>query len=289
MSLEAKLTVGWPEVREESLSARYIVQQAMLDESGVGRPISELLPEDHTIRNLDELVRRDSSSYKAVKELMSALLSYNKQTDKTIVCEVDIFSYAFLSAAKNFDFFLPMGEIDDPTKKILGTWSLQLKELEKFERLGQLPLRSLAKSKIHQQSKSSSKSGSYCNSSKQDSCDWSVTVYLKLREIVTRPSARDELRALYIFLYSGPSTDKQIADELGLNESLATRVVAALDTTGALEVSGIDEVTNDDDPDKTQRVPIHRIHIQHIPIVVFLIRETLGCDLLPVVFNSDRE
>ena len=289
MSLEAKLTVGWPEVREESLSARYIVQQAMLDESGVGRPISELLPEDHTIRNLDELVRRDSSSYKAVKELMSALLSYNKQTDKTIVCEVDIFYCAFLSAAKNFDFFLPMGEIDDPTKKILGTWSLQLKELEKFERLGQLPLRSLAKSKIHQQSKSSSKSGSYCNSSKQDNCDWSVTVYLKLREIVTRPSARDELRALYIFLYSGPSTDKQIADELGLNESLATRVVAALDTTGALEVSGIDEVTNDDDPDKTQRVPIHRIHIQHIPIVVFLIRETLGCDLLPVVFNSDRE
>jgi hypothetical protein len=52
-------------------------------------------------------------------------------------CEIDVFAYAFLKKAKNFDFFLPeTREKTGPFRTLYSQWQREMADLEAFERRG---------------------------------------------------------------------------------------------------------------------------------------------------------
>lgn len=102
-------------------------------------------------------------------------------------------------------------------------------------------------------------------------------IYLKLRAAVSRPSARDEQRSLAILLESGPSTLDDISLDLGLNYSLDKRIMTALQGAGAIESRRQD----DDD--------IYFVAPNALPVALFLVRETVGLDLLTMAARMLEE
>lgn len=286
MQLEAFLTVGWPDDADSRFAASVLHREADMGvehraipeiKPAVSEPVDQVEPEivssdqgsdkalskDDRYRNailealrattpgtpvsgLERLFRRRSGAFRPLRRLVGELASAEAPenwTGQTLSCRIDAFAYAFLKSAKNFDFVLPRPAAPgDDFAAIHAQWSKTISDLEAFEREG----RAMPRDSV------------------------SPARYLALREIVSRPSARDELRALVVLLTSGPSTMEEISEDLGLNYTLGQRTLAAYESPAAAVV-------------ERRSGSIFAIGKVALPLVVFCLREKMGLNLLPTI------
>ncbi len=208
MTLEAVLTLGWPDDPDLEYAAVRLHEAAGPEKGGeeYARNLGAFLEgEDRVIYGLDLLFRRRVTGFGPLRKFVAALASL--QTSATISCRVDGFAFAFLKGAKNFDFILPEVE-KGPFRDGLPDLFRQLQVLEHFERSG-TPL--------------SSEIG------------FTRKTYLGMRDILTRKSARDERASLATLLVSGPSTIDEISKDLGLDYTLPQRFLGVFSQLGVLE------------------------------------------------------
>lgn len=196
------------------------------------------------IIGLEQLFRRTTNGFNTIKQFVRELVSIqsSRLSSSPLLCRMDVFAYSFLKGAKNFDLLLPFDRKNNSAflaqhKK----WALQIEQLEKFERSG----------------------------IKIDN-DLSST-YLQLRQVVSRPSARDELRTLVTLLISGPSSVDEICQQLGLNSVLVGRMIAVFDQIQVIEPRG----------DET-----YALVEQTLSIVLFCLREVMGIELLGTLLEE---
>ena len=258
MSLEAILTVGWPDVSPEyrcSVTAIHEICRELGDpkEEGYGAELFRMLSnfrseipdsEPIVLKDIDRIFRRRTGGFSGIKNFVATLneiLMSHKDLGE-VQCEIDVFAYAFLISAKNFDFFLP--EIKNqkgPFREIYPRWKREMSDLEYFERNG------------------------------RPSIITDTSAYLALRRIISRKSARDERRTLAPLLVSGPSTRQEITKDLGLPYSLAERILPTFREIGILD----------------KRKEKYVIKKDALPRVIFCLREVMGLDLLPVLDRED--
>ncbi|ADE15639.1 hypothetical protein Nhal_2560 [Nitrosococcus halophilus Nc 4] len=241
MHLEAVLTVGWPETSNSSFSARKVHQAAQEAEEAYPHALARWLdsgPARPTLLALERLFRRRPGGFHDLKTLIGTIGGLPER-EAPLPCHIDCFAYAFLKGAKNFDFLLPEASAEEsPFRSRLPEWNEAINALEELERVGQpLP--------------------AHLEFTQED--------YLHLRHILARKSARDERRTLATLLVNGPSTPMELTTDLGLNKTLAQRILGLLANNDVVAArSGAQYV----------------IREQALPLVVFGLRETLGLDLL---------
>ena len=245
MDLAAELTTGWRDDPEADCAARKLHSMAATSGEDYAHALAGKVAQCSQISGLDQLFRRRTDGFDAIKALVGGLANLPSSSGGAdpLICRIDVFAYAFLKGAKNFDFLLPLApKSDDGFRNTYGKWLRTISALENFERLGD-PL--VANSGV------------------------SASTYLAVRKVLSRPSARDETRALATLLISGPSTLADISGDLGLNYTLGQRTVAVFENIGVLErrVDGSGEVA-------------FAIADPALPLVVFFLRETMGLDLL---------
>lgn len=161
-----------------------------------------------TIRGLVRLFRRRAGYFNDVQQLVGKLNEVLMTETKPlkVQCEIDVFAYAFLKSAKNFDLFLPeIASKTGPYRLVETPWANQIKALEDLEREG-------------------------IQSSEVDKVS-----YLALRRILARATARDERRSLATLLVNGPSTREDITADLDLPFSLGERILPTFESIGTLE------------------------------------------------------
>lgn len=168
-------------------------------------------------------LRRNSVGFDKIKELAEKASS-----DNPLV--MNAFLYAFVCPAKNFDLFLRenIDEISGDITSIAG----KMDALEAFER-----------------NATSLRDAALCET------------YLAARDVAARRSARDERRTLATLLFSGPSTAEQIAQDLGIGEGLAARILRALALVIEEKEAGAFTLRSDTGT---------------LAVVLYLLRSTLG-------------
>jgi hypothetical protein len=149
------------------------------------------------------------------------------------------FIYAFLRRAKNIDLYVDTAYEPGVRDKLAGIRAT-MAALGAFERHGHpLPGRHAA----------------------------AKAPYLALRRTFAQPGASDERRAAIHYLMNGPSSDRELAEDLVLPEGFAARARRAL----AGVIAG---------PDGEHRFGIAD---SALPIVLFLVRETAGINPLAML------
>ena len=223
MKLATKLTTGWNyEFRESNANE---LHNNDLKNDEYKKDLSQKINEKNisTIYQLEQLFRKSTTGFKPIKQFVGALTENSGNKNQT--CYIDVFAYSFLKGAKNFDLLLEWDDNED--KDFMNTynqWSEDIKKLENFERFG--------KQVITKQQKDQ---------------------YLDLRKIVSRPSARDEIRTLATLLVSGPSTLKEVSKDLGLNYTLGQRTIGVFENIGVVK----------------RESGIYAISTEALPIVIF--------------------
>lgn len=251
MQLAAKLTVGWADIPRSQFSARELHNRAIAAPDYTESLFQQLQvgTSDTVIIGTDQLFRQAPGGSGPIRKLISELtyLPAISILPSPLPCEIDLFAYAFLAGAKNFDLLLPLASSNSISlAQVQSDCATALQALENFERTGLLP-------------------------PNVDVLD--TQQYLSIRKVVSRSSARDELRTLATLLVSGPSTALDLVRELGLNESLAQRMLGLFESIGILARWGATPSIRETDP-------AFAIKKTMIPLVVFCLRETLGIDLL---------
>ncbi len=250
MLLQAQLTVGWHDGPEKDIAATRLHERALKTGEDYTDALASTLKAvgNARISGLEALFRRRAGGFEKIKNFVAALASLPHPTTLAdpLICRIDAFAYAFLRGAKNFDFLLPLGdEVNAGFSKTRTAWSRTITALENFERLG----KPLAKE-----------------------TEVSAEQYLALRGIVSRPSARDERRALATLMVSGPSSMQEISKDLGLNYSLGQRTVAAFLKMGIVQ---------------RRSGEIFAVAESVLPLAAFCLRESMGLDLLNVLPKED--
>ncbi|MDJ0582189.1 hypothetical protein [Crocosphaera sp.] len=246
MRLTAKLTTGWDDKNLLGISAEELHQSALNGDDYINSLFSLLNQKKiDNIYQLEKLFRKSSKGFKPIKKFVGALSTIEDIEGKSeIACYINVFAYSFLKGAKNFDLLLPLDEQQD--KKFIKTyqnWGQQIYDLENFERSGKE-----IEEKIKKQ-------------------------YLALREIVSRPSVRDEIRSLATLLISGPSTLNEVSNDIGLNYTLGQK------TLGIFE--RIDVVKRQEQEKQKEKESTRYVIVKEaLPVVIFCLRETIGLDLL---------
>jgi hypothetical protein len=226
MPLKAVLTVGWPEVNAEDRASavsihkrceqdqepeRYKVQLLTLLQE-LGKETDQKKP--LCIKGVEKLFRRQISGFSRVQWFVGQLndvVTANPILDD-VHCEIDVFAYAFLKGAKNFDLFLPEVEPKQgPFRDIYPKWKERMDALMRFERDGIKPPQADA------------------------------DAYVALRRILFRPTTRDEQRTLIMLLVNGPSTSQEITRDLDLPYSLGARILPMLEEIKVLAHRGVGE------------------------------------------------
>lgn len=175
-------------------------------------------------------LRRNTAGFDTIKSLAE-----QANRDKRLV--INAFLYAFLCPAKNFDLFLK--ENTDEISSDIATIEKKMKSLADFER----EATSLRETGLE-------------------------SIYLAARNVVARKSARDEQRTLATLIFSGPSTTEQIAEDLGISENLAGRILRVLGAVVEEQASG--------------RFAL-RAGTDTLAVVLQLIQSTLGLDPIRVL------
>ena len=299
MKLTAKLNTGWDDKQPEPGAWELNIKNVKKDDyikyiETFTDKIIKSREKSIVVYPLDKLFRKSTEGLQPIKKFVGALAE-NPDTKKEVTCYIDVFAYSFLKRAKNFDLLLQLHqEQNEDFKNKYKEWSDDIKKLEKFERFG--------------------KTKFFC---KQHIFDDQKDIYLHLRKIVSRPSTRDEIRTLATLLVSGPSTLKEISDDLGLHYTLGQRTVGvfsdfsikkhspsigfikglqyildALISCKSLKDQDIldkkdikilesrekeDEKEDDDEKEKEKE---YKISSEALPVVIFCLRETIGLDLL---------
>lgn len=216
MPIKAVLTVGWERNPESDVSAPELHERAAASGEKYEQTLAASLKDFESpvaIDELDRLFRRRTKGFDDIKKFVGALITI-LDDDKSlgpVICNIDVFAYAFLKGAKNFDLLLPEDKPTGSFRSIFPQWKAEIRELEDFERFGKT---------ISQDSKDK---------------------YLKLRKIIIRKSARDECRSLATLLVSGPSTLDEISDDLALNYPLSQRTIGAFTMIGVVEKRPADD------------------------------------------------
>jgi hypothetical protein len=177
-------------------------------------------------------LRRNTTGFDKIKGLV-------EKAENGSPLKLNAFFYTFLFPAKNFDLILR--ENTEPIAQDVQRIAEKMDVLEDFER-------DAIKPKDH---------------SLQE-------IYLKMRHVAARRSARDERRALATLLFSGPSTGLQVAQDLGISENLAKRVLSTL----APCVS---------QPDKDTDPFVLCTDLNYLAVTLYLLRYTLGIDPIRVL------
>ncbi len=253
MKLRAQLTTGWVDADiKHSLSASALHTRAEQAQTSYKNGLMESMhaalqnpPENPlAIYGLENLFRKRVKGSEPMKQFIGALADMKAPAGYAhdILCRIDAFAYSFLKGAKNLDFVLPCHrEENKEFIEQLDQWNRRLTALADFERFGR------RSTPLPQEQ---------------------VDAYLAMRTIFTRASARDEIRTLATLLLSGPSTLKEVKEDLGLNYPLGQRTLAAF---AALEVV-------------EQQGDRYAINAKKLPLVVFFLREVIGLDLLQDIF-----
>jgi len=230
MSIKAVLTYGW-ECQEGVLCASEIDSEVG-DQKNYSSHLSKILSplkQPVKIDRVDALFRRRPDGFVKINRFMSAL----NKLDIEAILYIDAFAYNLLKSAKNYDFFL-YEDMAGHFRKILPTWKKEIKKLENFERYGK---------------------SNFSNERKEQ--------YVKFRNLFTR-NARDEIRALIVFLQNGPSTLEEVSIDLGMKYVLSERVIKFFEDIQIVRKQNISYV----------------IKKQSIPIVLFALRIFMGMDFL---------
>lgn len=219
MQLEAVLTPDWPVNSHAKNSSRNLVNHAEATTVAYQESLTDALKKHDisSIVSLEQLFRRKPAGFDPLKKFLSTLTSidsladkHDKQKSQTILsCSINAFAYAFLKAAKNIDFILPLAK-SQPTELLhaLSQWQASISALEHFERTGKRFPPTLCFNKDD---------------------------YLAVRTIITRPSARDERSTIAALLLSGPSCIDDICTDLGINTSLSQRILSAFSQSRLLK------------------------------------------------------
>ncbi len=197
MRLKACLTVGWP--AGGSPRAKSLHDAASQEPGGrYTEKLREMAADQKAVFGLDELFRRGAAGFGPIKKFIAALAGGGN--DQLINCHIDYFAYAFLAKAKNIDLSLPADpeSLKDLEAAYLRPWQGRIKRLARFEQLGK---------SLDEQEKER---------------------YLALRPTALRKTARDEWRAMALLLMNGPSTIKEISEDLSLGYTLGPRVLKPL-------------------------------------------------------------
>ena len=155
-------------------------------------------------------------------------------------CHIDAFAFAFLSGAKNYDTLM---KVEHSSYQVLQEQhSRWCNAVAALTKFERLGM--------------------------EMPSQWShlQATYLALRSIVGRDSARDEQRILVVLLNTGPATSDQIREDLRLNHALSRRIMCALVETGALSYR--------------KETSQYLLELKTIPVVLFLVRELMGLDML---------
>ena len=213
MKLRAVLTVGWNDDPNHPCSALRLHQEASTAkleyETALGKALDAHSAAE--LYGLGRLFRRRAKGFQKLKQFVGALVALPSRNQDGLQCHIDVFAYAFLKSAKNFDLLIPEAtRADSSFRRAYPSWRKIITALEEFERMGEpLP--------------------QGMGIRKED--------YLRIRRVITRKTARDERRALTTLLVSGPSTREELSADMGLNYPLAQRVLGAFVTTGVVELS----------------------------------------------------
>ena len=253
LPIQLKLTSGWPRIGSDHWSRGFHeIEANTLTSSDRAqayeqhlRSILESQDQTYEFYEVDALFRKTTEGLQPIKRFFSNLISLDPQSlnVKSVHCHIDVFAYSFLKGAKNFDLFLPYyPQHNVEFEQTYHRWFSEIQALENFERFG-APL----------------------EKSQQDN-------YLKFRHILTRQSARDELRALSCLLLNGPSTIKMISTDLGLNYSLSQRTIRVFEPASIVEHRGNG---------------VYAIASSALPLAIFGLREVLGIDLLSWLLKAE--
>lgn len=252
MRLAARLTTGWKDDPRAPYSATQLHETARQSAGEYAAALAAALTSaarDIQIRGLDRLFRRRMGGFEPIKQLVGALASLPSSPafPRPLLCHTDVFAFAFLKGAKNFDLLLPLDHAANADfRKTQASWVKTITALEHFERSGKaLPA----------------------------DADVTAEAYLAIRNIIARPSARDERRALATLLTSGPSTLDEITLDLGLNYTLGQRTLAVFEDIGVVE---------------RRAAGVFSIAESALPRVVFCLRETMGLDLLRALPHKEH-
>lgn len=240
MSLIAVLTTGWSADTANLIPALKLHKTAECsDDNYRDALLAQVDSGGDNLLNLDSTFRRRPSGYGPIQRIVSSLVDQERE----IRCQIDAFAFAFLKGAKNYDMLMTVDP--DSLRQVqtqLNEWKKAVDALTEFERRGN-PLNE----------------------------PWLSLkpIYLALRSIVGRASARDERRTLVLLLVTGPASSDEIKEDLRLNYSLSKRVMSALVNTGALTYR--------------KETSHYAIRQETIPVVLFLVRELMGLDMLAML------
>jgi hypothetical protein len=149
MPLEAFLTMGWPELPTSDPSAASAIYKVFCESANSqkdaysesfhdilsGLRASVTNEEPVYIKSTDALFRRRAGGFSDIKNFIGKLSEIVATSSNIgrVNCEIDVFAYAFLKGAKNFDFFLPESKNDiGPFRKIHPQWQKELTALETY-------------------------------------------------------------------------------------------------------------------------------------------------------------
>jgi hypothetical protein len=233
MPARAALTFGWPSPDGGALhAAEVLANPSILYRSQSTQTI---------IHSCEMLFRRRAGGFGPLKDFLACALTPELGA-REIECRFDAFAYAFLSSAKNMDLLLPVNaNAVLPPSEFAGELrrlSANLRRLSVFERTGKRPGDAVMTKR-----------------------------YLATRRILSRASARDERRVLATLFVSGPSTAREISDDLGISQNLAARILGLLGESGCVSARSGNRYAIDHD---------HR----SLAVAYYLVRETLGLCLL---------
>ncbi|MGB7251043.1 MAG: hypothetical protein WBC73_19065 [Phormidesmis sp.] len=251
MQLAAKITIGWANVARSPFSAVELHERAIASPHYAKSLFHQLQlgTADTVILSVDRLFRQTPQGFAPIRQFITELvyLPTIPRLAAPLLCEIDLFAYAFLAGAKNFDLLLPLMSANGiGLAQMRSDCTAALQALENFERTGTLP---------------------------PNVGELDAQQYLAIRRIISRPSARDELRTLATLMVSGPSTATDLVKDLGISRSLAQRILSLFESVGIF-ARWVDE------PSDQVPEPIFAIEKVAIPLVAFCLRETLGLDLL---------
>ena len=146
--LPIQLMLGWPVPDESVLPAKLLHSQAdsntkaqsnITKHTSYQEALKKLLGRTSSACDihLDQLLRRRAGGFSDINTFSSALLSIWGDLPDPKSCSIDMFAFAFLKHAKNYDLFMrPDPEGLDQLQAKIEHWQRAVQALEDFERLG---------------------------------------------------------------------------------------------------------------------------------------------------------
>ena len=142
--LKAILTPDWIDDIQSSNSCKNMADNAKKSTLSYKKALADIIEKKNisSITSLEQLFRRRTAGFDPLKKFVSVLASIettsNEQESQAILdCHINVFAYAFLKAAKNFDFILPLAD-KQPAELLqaVSHWQTSLIAFEDFERTG---------------------------------------------------------------------------------------------------------------------------------------------------------